>query len=443
MSAPTHRVAVIGGGLLGLTAAYRLARAGVAVTVYERDAGVGGLARSSDLGGIAVDRYYHVVLPTDDRVRGLAGELGIGDRMRFARTRVGHYHGGGLTSISSPKELLAFKALRPADRLRLAAFAVRCQLKRGHDDLDDVPLLDWLERVCGSRLTDELWRPLLDSKFDGVYEDLPATYLWARSRRMSATRDKTAQEVMGTIDGGYQLLADRLDAAIRRAGGEVLTRRAVRKIASSGGRAIGVVDQDGFRPFDHVISTLLPVHAAPLLPSDLAAIAGPDPVRYIGVVCLVARLRRSLSPYYSINIADRTIPLTTVVETTHVVDPDAVGGTLVYVPKYVNPDSPELERSNREIRDAYLGHVRTIFPAFDDRDVLSWQVARAPQVEPVHTIGGAARIPPLTPAKGLTLASTAHIYPELVNGQAVLGVAERVVADVLPRLHRLVVAEAA
>ena len=38
------------------------------------------------------------------------------------------------------------------------------------------------------------------------------------------------------------------------------------------------------------------------------------------------------------------------------------------------------------------------------------------------------------PAPGLALASTAHVYPEVVNGQAVIGVADRAVAGILERL---------
>ncbi len=104
-------------------------------------------------------------------------------------------------------------------------------------------------------------------------------------------------------------------------------------------------------------------------------------------MCLVARVRKSISPYYSLNITDRSVPLTTVVESTHVVDPERVGGTLLYVPKYVSPDSPELEASSADIRQRYFEHVRTIFPAFDPADVIAAQVARARVAEPVHVLG--------------------------------------------------------
>ena len=205
---------------------------------------------------------------------------------------------------------------------------------------------------------------------------------------------------------------------------------------SSSGRAVGTLSTRGYEPHDQVISTLLPTATAPLLGRDLAAAVGPDRCRYLGIVCLVMRLRRSLSPWYTLNITDRRVPLTAVVETTKVVDPERVGGHLVYAPKYVNPDSVELERSNREVRDAYMGHVRTMFPGFSpDDDVLASQVARARVAEPVHTLGGEGRLPNMFPAPGLAMASSAHVYPEIVNGQAAIGVAERLVEGIVPRLR--------
>jgi protoporphyrinogen oxidase len=430
------RVAVIGAGLLGLATAYRLAKGGVSVTVYERDAELGGLAGTTPLDGIPIDRFYHVTLPTDERVIELADELGLSDRFRFRRSGVGFYHQGRLASMSTPRELLTFPGLTAVDRMRLVAFIARCQVGTSYEKLEEVPIEDWLVRFCGRRTWEVLWRPLLDSKFDGRYDDIPATYLWSRSRRMGRSRDKSSQEVMGTLDGGYQTLADALGTAIEGLGGAVHRKTTVRAIVSSSGRAVGTLSTRGFEPHDQVISTLLPTATAPLLGRDLAAAVGPDRRRYLGIVCLVMRLRRSLSPWYTLNITDRRVPLTAVVETTKVIDPERVGGHLVYAPKYVNPDSPELERSTREVKDAYMGHVRTMFPGFSpDDDVLASQVARAQVAEPVHTLGGEDRLPDMFPAPGLAMASSAHVYPEIVNGQAAIGVAERLVEGLVPRLR--------
>src|SRR4030095_12639993 len=111
----------------------------------------GGLAVSFDFDGPGSDRFYHVVLPSDHRVVGLADELGLGDRWRFRPTKVGFYDDGRLFSMTSPKEALTFPLLRLHERLPLGTFVARCQLTKDHKELDAQPLLEWLERTCGKR----------------------------------------------------------------------------------------------------------------------------------------------------------------------------------------------------------------------------------------------------------------------------------------------------
>jgi protoporphyrinogen oxidase len=430
----TPRVGIIGGGILGMTAAYRLAQAGVQVSLFERSSELGGLVGSFDLDGVPVDRFYHVILPTDDRVIGLAGELGLGDSFRYRPTKVGFYDDGRLFSMTSPKEFLTFPLLRPHERARLASFVARCQLAKTHDELDETPLLEWLERRCGRSVVEKLWKPLLDSKFDGRYDDLPATYIWARTRRMGSTRDRSGREVMGWIQGGYQALIDALESRIGGLGGEIHAGAAVEQVAGGREGATGIVVDGRYRPFDFVLCTLAPPVARRLLAPDLLESAPPDHCRYIGVVCLLLRTRRSISPYYHTNITDRRVPLTTVVETTHVVDPEQVGGHLIYISKYVDPSSPLQERPLAEVEAEFRGYARTMFPDLTDDDVLAAVVQRARVTEPVHLVGGAKNLPDMFSVPGLALASTAHVYPEIVSGQAVIGVADRVVPGILERL---------
>ncbi|MGH2969120.1 MAG: FAD-dependent oxidoreductase, partial [Solirubrobacteraceae bacterium] len=195
-------VGIIGGGLLGLGIAHRLAADGVEVAVYEQAPRLGGLAGTTDIGGRQVDRYYHAVTTTDRRVLALADELDL--TVRWNPLGVGFYHDGRLAGMSTPAQLLRFPGLTPSDRARLVAFVLRCRRIADHAPLDAEPLEAWTRRTCGNRLWERLWRPLFESKFDGLYDDLPATYLWSRMNRTSGTRDRRGREVMGWIEGGYQ-----------------------------------------------------------------------------------------------------------------------------------------------------------------------------------------------------------------------------------------------
>jgi hypothetical protein len=62
------------------------------------------------------------------------------------------------------------------------------------------------------------------------------------------------------------------------------------------------------------------------------------------------------------------------------------------------------------------------------------QVARARFAEPIHRAGVADRMPDVITAPGLAVASAARVYPDIVHAQSIIGVADRLVEDLRPRL---------
>lgn len=65
------KIAIIGGGPAGLTAAYQLSKAGVAVELFESTSSVGGMAKSFSLWGQIVDLGPHRFFSSDPRVNQL------------------------------------------------------------------------------------------------------------------------------------------------------------------------------------------------------------------------------------------------------------------------------------------------------------------------------------------------------------------------------------
>ncbi len=215
---------VVGGGLLGLSAGYYLARAGQRVTVLEASAQLAGLAGDVEVAGTRVDRFYHCILNADAHLLALIDEVGLRDHLRMHPVRAGFRANGKTYPISTPLDLLRFPPLGPLDRFRLIRSLLACQRIKNWQELERVDVESWLRRLSGDRVFETVWRPLLSAKFDGSFDRTPATYIWSRTVRMTDTRSTGgARELAGHLVGGYRTLAERLAQRIVELGGEVRT----------------------------------------------------------------------------------------------------------------------------------------------------------------------------------------------------------------------------
>ena len=442
MSAP--RVGVVGAGILGTVLALRLAQGGAKVTLLERAPTPGGLAGSMDFEGHRVDRFYHVVVPSDERMIALAHELGLAAELHFTPVGVGFFVDGQMHPFNGLGDFLRFPPLSPLGRARLAWFVLQCQLRQDYTPLEELPLEAWLRRHCGDEVLRRIWRPLLDSRFDGKHAELPATYLWARTNRMRSARGGGGGgERMGAIaGGGHERLVLAAARKARELGVQVRLGAGVEGLVLdeagvNGVRVAGVRVDGEEQRFDLTIPTLQPPALRRLLPPQLHDLQDAYPRRYLGVVCLILKLRRSLLPYYSVNICDTT-PMTTVVETSHVVGTAHTDGLrLAYLPKYCSPDAPEFSEDDDSIYRRFTAMLSRLAPHFTHDDVVAWTVQRAPLVEPVHALGHRPRTAPLWPGvEGLGLACASQVYPRLLNGESIVELAEHVAEQALERVHR-------
>jgi protoporphyrinogen oxidase len=432
------RIGIVGAGILGTVLALRLAQGGARVTLLERAPTPGGLAGSIDFSGHRVDRFYHVIVPSDERMIALAGELGLADRLSFTPVGVGFYADGKMHPFNGIGDFLRFPVLSPLGRARLAWFVLQCQLRHDYSSLEHEPLERWLTRHCGRKVVQRIWRPLLDSRFDSNHSELPATYLWARTNRMRSAREgRSSGETMGCLQGGHEQLVLAAAQRARELGVDVRLGAGVEGLVRDDDGAVAGVRVDGEPEyFDLTIPTLQPPALRRLLPAELQPLLAAYPSRYLGVVCLVLKLRRSLLPYYSVNICDPT-PITTVVETSHVVGTEHTDGLrLAYLPKYCDPRAPEFSEDDESIYRRFTAMLARLAPDFSHEDVVDWTVQRAPLVEPVHALGHEPRSAPVWPGiEGLALACASQIYPRLLNGESVVELAERVSAEALEHVQ--------
>ncbi len=423
-------IIIIGGGIMGISLGYFLSRQGLPVEIYEAGPVLGGLAGPISLGdGSQVDRFYHAILSSDSHLLDLCRELGISDQLRFKETRMGFYHQGQIHSMNNILEFLRFPPLGWIDRFRLGLTVLSAQFVKDWRRMEAVSVEKWLLEWSGPRTYENIWRPMLRAKFDGDFQDTPATYIWSRLVRMKSTRRGANQkELAGHLIGGYYTLIRAMADRIEAAGGKIYLKSPVEEIVIQQGRALGVRLEGKLRPGQLIAATLQAPIFSRMLP------AGPDPAAgiesyrralasadYLGVIAPLFVLDRPLTGYWTLNITDEQVPFTGVIETTAYIDPQYVGGHhLVYLPKYTAPGSPWQKKTDDEILTIWMENLGKMFPRFRRSWLQEYRIHRERFVEPVHRLGAASQIPAIrTPVRNLYLATTAQIYPQLTNGESV------------------------
>ena len=417
-------VGIIGGGIMGISLGYFLSEAGVEVEIFEASPVLGGLAGPIILeDGTAVDRFYHAILTSDTHLHGLFKDLAIEDQYRSDVTRMGFFHQGEIYSMNNVAEFLKFPPLGWIDRFRLGITVLYAQFIKDWHSLEGVSVEDWLIRLSGRTTYENIWRPLLRAKFDGSFDDTPATYIWSRLVRTKSTRGGADQkEESGYLVGGYITMIKAMAERIQANGGQIHLKTPVQEIVIADDRAKGIRVSDQIKPYDAVVSTLqVPIYRRLIPGADAKYQEFLGKTDYLGIVAPLMVLDRPLTGYWTLNITDERFPFTGVIETTTYIDPQDVGGHyLVYLPKYTAPGSPLQQATDEEIRSMWIENLKGMFPDFNEESVVYFLVHRERFVEPLHGLNSNHLIPEIdTPIQDLYLATTAQIYPDLTNGESV------------------------
>ena len=429
-------VAIIGGGIMGVTLAYRISQHGFEVTIYERSQDIGGLASYIPYDGVRIDRFYHTILSSDMSMQTLIEESGVKNRLHFTATKQGFYDNGKIYPFSTPVDLMRYPPLTVFQRIRLGLQIIYAQFENDWQKIDLIPVERWLVKVSGRSVYEKVWKPLLRAKFDTTSDHVPATYIWSRLKRMMGTRQGvTSKEMMSYLENGYYTLIEALVARCNDFGVTIHLNTAIQEIAMEDGRAVGIHVEGGqFVKHDVIISTLPSPLLEGLIPDAPQAFR--DQLmqqEYLGVLCPLFILKKSLIPYYVLNITDETIPFTAVVETTNLIDPAHVKGHhLIYLPKYLAPGNEMATWLDEKVKTEWLFYVKKMFPDFKETWITDVIVQRARYVEPIRPIGTLHQIPAIkTPIPGMYMGNTVMIYPALGNGESVTSFVNKIVAQIL------------
>jgi len=405
------KTVIVGAGAMGLAAAHYALKLGHEVDVVEADAVPGGMAAHFDFDGLSIERFYHFICKPDAPTFSLLDELEIAGRLRWRATSMAYYAEGRLHKWGDPVSLLTTSLLGPVEKLRYGLQMFLTSRRDDFEDLETVRARDWIERGAGRAVYAKLWRQLMDLKFYQYADDISAAWIATRVRRVGRSRRSLFQEELGYLEGGSQTLVDALCASIARQGGRLHLAHPVEEIEAADGRVTAVRTAKARFEAEAVICTAPTPYMPALVPAlPEASKAAYAAIRNIGVICVVHKLKRRVTPHFWVNIIDPDIEIPGIIEFSNLRPTD---DAVVYVPYYMPPDHPKWRASDEALVAESFAYLKRINPELTDDDRITSRVGRLKHAQPVCEPGFAARIPPIrTPIAGLQVADTCFYYPE-------------------------------
>ena len=433
MLTKSERWAIVGGGILGMTLAHRLAQQGKQVTLFESAGHLGGLASAWQLGDIVWDRHYHVTLLSDTHLRSLLAELGLEREMAWVETRTGFYTDAKLYSMSNTLEFLRFPALNLFDKLRLGATIFYASKLKDWQRLEKITVTDWLEQWSGTRTLERIWLPLLRAKLGENYRKASAAFIWAIIARMyAARRSGLKKEMFGYVPGGYARILERFGELLAEENICIKLRHVAKRVEPTCGGRVQVAFENGRREtFDQVVLTLAAPIAARVCPGlSEDETSKLNSIQYQGIICASLVLKRPLANFYVTNITDSWVPFTAVIEMSALVDRKHFGGNaLVYLPKYVTPEDPAFSHSDQEIEAEFIEALSRMYTHFHRSDVLCFRISRVRYVLAISTLNYSSLLPAMaTSIPGVHIVNSSHIVNGTLNVNETVQLAERAAA---------------
>lgn len=405
------RLAVIGAGPMGLAAAHRAASLGHQVDLIEAGSVAGGMAAHFDFGGVSIERFYHFVCKSDAPTFALMAELGIADRMRWVPTSMGYFMKGKVHPWGDPISLLTFPHLDLVSKLRTGLQMFWTTKRRGFGSIEHLNARQWIEGGSGRRVYETLWKRLMELKFYELADEVSASWIATRVKRIGNSRRSIFREELGYIDGGSETLVRALVDAFVAKGGRLHLSTPARTVETRDGRVTGVAAGDRTFPADAIISTVptpLVSRLAPDLPDEWKAKY--DAIRNIGVVCLILKLKRSVTRHFWVNIVDDSIDIPGLIEFSNL---RPAGDTIVYVPYYMPVTQPKWQWDDERFIAEALRYIQRVNPAITGSDLIDAKVGRLAHAQPVCEPNFRDRLPAIqTPIAGLQIADTCYYYPE-------------------------------
>ena len=369
------KIAIVGAGITGLVAGYRLLQAGHEMTIFEKEKELGGLLGSFKIEGKSLEMAYHHIFKTDKYIINLIEELGLSSKLKWFDGSTAIYFDKKVWPFNGAMDLLRFKPLGMMDKVRLGLVKIYLEKENTWQKFENVLAYQWMEKGCGEKAYKIIWEPLLKGKFANRYQDISMAWLWARIHTRGNSSEKGGEK-LGYLMGGFGQITKELENRIKKMRGEIKLNT---KMSGE---------------FDKVISS-------EALPN----------VDYLGAVTAVFSSTQNLSKYYWHNINDTKSPFVALIQHTNLVPSTEYQGKHVYyLGTYLPQDHKYFKIDDKIIFKENFTYLKKIFPLFDKKQISEKKIFRFKTAQ--HIVSTKYKVPSTKLGEKVININFANIYPE-------------------------------
>lgn len=350
------KIAILGGGITGLTAAYDLASKKHSVVVFERSSYVGGLAVGfkEKHWDWPLEKAYHHLFANDNDIINFAKEIGFDD-IYFSTPHTdslynvqGNYR---TFPVDSPQDFLRFPLLPLATKLRASVFLAMLKFLPFFSFYERISAQKFVETYMGKDMWEVFFEQLFRKKYGKYSGKVLASFLWARINKRTKS--------LGYMRNGFQSFIDHLAKLDSELGADIRVSTEVSSIKSV---------LKGFKVnneyFDVVISTL----PTPVLQNigkkvfPAKYISSMKKLDYLHAKVLILETKEPiLNSTYWLNISTPEIPIMFIGQHTNFVDPKHYGGNhIAYIGYYLERDDEIMKMSKEELTNFVMPYLKDI-----------------------------------------------------------------------------------
>lgn len=420
------KIAILGGGFTGLAASYYLAKKGHAVTLFEKEPVLGGLAVGFKQPGWDwyLERAIHHLLGNDDDIVLLAKKSGFAG-IFWQKTLTASYYkipanfpkdyrtplrprlsvgtsAGQVIPLDTPQDFLKFPYLPLHDKLRAGLVLALLQFSPFLSTYERQTAEEFLRKNMGNRAWEVLWQELFRKKFGKYAGNILASFIWARIKKRS--------KKLGYVEGGFQTFINYLEQEINKLKVEVKKGYVVNNVIK---KSAGFMVDD--QPFDVVISTL-PSPVLPKITADLFStnyLSRFKKLKFLHAVSMVFETQEPLlDEVYWLNVCVPDNKIMGAMQHTNFINKKHYGGKhILYAYNYVERSDARLRMTNDELVRFYLPELHKINSQFAIRNFKHYAF-KGPFAQPIFDKDFLKNKPDFeTPAKNFYIANLDMTYP--------------------------------